>query len=253
MLFFLRKLAEAVSLPVGLAIVLVVAGVLLRRRLLALLAAALLCVTGTGVVAKLLTLPLERAFSARAAATCPHADAIVALSGSIVHGINSAGVQWGESAGRYLEALALAKAGKADRLVFTGASLSDGSGMTEGGVLRKAAIEEGIDPARVLVTGPVWTTADEAKAVSGLNGVHTVLLVTSAFHMRRAVMLFRDRGLQVTPVPTAQKFPGTSETPAIAWLPTASGLRDSDEALREYYGLAAYRLLLPLRRLTRSN
>jgi len=253
MLFFLRKLAEAVSLPLGLALALILLGVLLRRRWLAVVAALLLLASATDFGARLLNLPLERTYPEQRAEACPPADVIVALSGDIVHGLTAAGVQWGESAGRYLAALELARRHKADRLVFTGAPLGDGSGMTEGGVLRQAAIDQGIEPARIVVTGTVLTTDDEAHAVAHLAGVHSVILVTHAFHMPRAVMLFRARGLRVIPFPTAERFPGSTGEGLMAVLPTARGLRSSDEAMREYYGLAAYRLLLPLRRNTATG
>src|SRR5579884_3584173 len=216
MLFFLRKLAEAVSLPIGLAMFLILAGIVLRRRLPAVLGVVLLFVCATAFAARLLTIPIERAYPQRTAASCVSADAIVTLSGGIVHGLTPTGVEWGDAAGRYLAAMEVARAQPSERLIFTGAPLGGGTGLTEGGILRHVAIEQGIAADRVLVTGTVWTTDDEAAAVARLPAIHSIVLVTSAFHMPRATMLFRARGLKVIPFPEAERYPGQMGTDALS-------------------------------------
>jgi uncharacterized SAM-binding protein YcdF (DUF218 family) len=106
----------------------------------------------------------------------------------------------------------------------------------------------------VIVTGPVLTTEDEARAVSQIPDIHSVLLVTSAFHMPRAVLLFRARGLDVSPFPTDERVLGLRTLGWSEFIPSSGALRNAEQALREYYGLAVYRMLLfsrPLGRLKR--
>jgi uncharacterized SAM-binding protein YcdF (DUF218 family) len=71
--------------------------------------------------------------------------------------------------------------------------------------------------------------------------MNKVLLVTSAYHMRRAQALFGAQGLAVIPAPTdyqqvmmAQVLPG--------WLPTVDALHQSTDALHEMVGFWVYRL-----------
>jgi uncharacterized SAM-binding protein YcdF (DUF218 family) len=70
------------------------------------------------------------------------------------------------------------------------------------------------------------------------DGVKTVLLVTSAWHLPRAVRCFEAEGLQVVPAPTGFRAPPAGA--AGNWLPHWHGLRDSSLALHEWIGRLYY-------------
>jgi uncharacterized SAM-binding protein YcdF (DUF218 family) len=242
MLFFLRKFIEALLLPIGFSGLLMIAGIVLRRRWIAVIGVATLYIFSTQFAGRTMMLPLERVYEPKAVAEAPNADAIVVLSGGIVRGINTSGVQWGDSANRYFTGISLAMAGKARSII-----ISSGMIPREGAVLRQNAILHGIQPERIVLTPRVLTTDDEARAVSEIPGVHSILLVTSAFHMPRAVLLFRVRGLDVSPFPTDQRVLGRQNLSLSEFIPEVAGMQDSERAMREYYGLAVYRVILPLR------
>jgi len=239
MLFFLRKLIESLLLPLGASGLLILAGIFLRRRWLALAGVGVLFVFSLLPVGGLLLRPLEHVYSPMTVDAAPHADAIVVLSGGIFRFRNAPGVQWGNSANRFFAGIDLARAGKADLLI-----LSSGLDPIQGPILRQVALDDGLPPDRVVLTSLVSTTQDEARAVSRMPGIHSVLLVTSAFHMPRAAFLFRARGLQVTPFPTDQRVAGHIVLHATELIPSSAGLDDSDAAIREYFGLAVYHSLL---------
>ena len=70
----------------------------------------------------------------------------------------------------------------------------------------------------------------------------TWLLVTSAWHMPRAVGCFRKAGFPVIPYPVDLRAPG----PRYAWrgfYEVARGLRLTDVVTKEWVGLVAYRLM----------
>ncbi len=242
MLFFLRKLIEALLLPIGISIFLTIAGAVLRRRRLAIAGALVLYIFSTEFVGRLLLQPLERYYEPITVDAAPQADAIVVLSGAVVRGVNAPGVQWGESANRYFTGFDLAKAGKAKMIVFTGAYTGAG-GPSQGAITRDVAIRDGIAPDRIIVTPLVLTTEDEASAISRIPNIHSILLVTSGSHLPRAAMLFRTHGLNVTPFPTDQRFLGRWRTEGGSFIPESAQLHLSELALREYYGLAVYRLI----------
>lgn len=242
LLFFLRKLIEALVLPLGFASLLVLIAVFLRRRWLAVVAVLILYTFSIDPVAKMLLRPLESTYPPVAVSAAPRADAIVVLSGGILRGHNRVGIQWDRNSNRFFTAIDLARAAKAGLLVISG-----GASPSEGPTLRQAAIDAGISPARMIVIGPVFTTADEARAVSRLPAIHSILLVTSAFHMPRAVLLFRARGLDVIPFPTSQfVFRSSHPLNDTEFVPNATPLELSQFAILEYYGLAFYRTLLSL-------
>jgi uncharacterized SAM-binding protein YcdF (DUF218 family) len=97
------------------------------------------------------------------------------------------------------------------------------------------------DGALVVLVRPL-DTADEAQAVKTLLGTAPFVLVTSAYHMPRAVRLMQRAGAHPIPAPTGQRvgaFPGSGLRP------TSAGMRDTEIALHEYLGLAALAIGIP--------
>ena len=68
MLFFLRKLIEALLLPIGISGILVIAGVILRRRWIAIAGVVTLYVFSTPVMGRLMLRSLERVYVPKAVA-----------------------------------------------------------------------------------------------------------------------------------------------------------------------------------------
>jgi uncharacterized SAM-binding protein YcdF (DUF218 family) len=105
----------------------------------------------------------------------------------------------------------------------------------------------GVPPAAIASTPPVRNTAEEAMAIRRLlpGAASRVLLVTSAFHMRRAQRLFERQGITVLPFPVDFKarasWGGSVVRDPLMWMPTAGGLEDSSRALRELLGRVVYR------------
>jgi len=242
MLFFLRKFIEALSLPLGISVFLILAGVVFRRRKVAIAGVMVLLVFSLPDWGRLMLAPLERAYPAKTVGAAPQADAIVVLSGGIVRGRSAPGVQWGEAINRYYGGYDLASAGKAKLLVFSAGDVDDDS-ISQGAVMRDTAIHNGIAPERIFVTKSVQTTEDEARAVSQIPDVHSILLVTSAYHMPRAVLIFRAHGLNVSPFPTDQRVLRRKRVNPLEFVPDVKGLQTSETAMREYYGLAVYEAL----------
>ncbi len=102
-------------------------------------------------------------------------------------------------------------------------------------------------------TPPVVNTAEEAVAIRRLLGASNnfeassprILLVTSAFHMRRAQRLFERQGLEVEAFPVDFQARGAWAGPLwrdpTQWLPTAGALDGSSRALHELLGRLIYR------------
>lgn len=71
-------------------------------------------------------------------------------------------------------------------------------------------------------------------------GVRRILLVTSALHMPRAMLLFERQGFEVTPVPVPER--GHRDTWRERWVPSPNALWRSGRALKEYVALLALHL-----------
>lgn len=85
-----------------------------------------------------------------------------------------------------------------------------------------------------------WENARFSAEILRRKGIGKVLLVTHAWHMRRAMASFTAAGIEAVPAPTGEVSFGQLD--ALAFLPSYSGLRDSFFACHEYAGNAYYRL-----------
>ncbi len=120
-------------------------------------------------------------------------------------------------------------------LVVSGASIYQ-----EGSTAQAAAqlaIAMGVPAEEIAVEDRPRDTAEEAAAVYGLAGEGaTIVLVTSASHMPRAVHLFERRGFEVIPAPTNHLTEESWLRSGTLW-PSAQNVRMVERALYEYLGL----------------
>jgi uncharacterized SAM-binding protein YcdF (DUF218 family) len=171
------------------------------------------------------------------------AEAIVVLSGMLE--INEVGdityVEWGDP-DRFFGGIALVKAGKAQKLIFTGGKMPwDKAKKTEGEVLKEYSISNGIPSEKIFVTKDVENTADEAVAVKELiSPSNKIILVTSAYHMYRAKRLFEQQGYEVIPYKVDYKTRKNSTITLMAFLPSAGNIELNETGIKEIIGRLFY-------------
>jgi len=87
-----------------------------------------------------------------------------------------------------------------------------------------------------------WQNAANSRQILQQAGIDHVILVTHAWHMPRALLAFHGNGLQVTPAPTG--FTGQIDDGPLLpmFLPGGHALWQTSNALREWLGLAWYRI-----------
>lgn len=175
------------------------------------------------------------------------AEAIVILSG--IMRINEFDddyiVEWGDI-DRFFKGIRLYELNKSNMIVFTGGNNPyNKTKISEGKVLEKFALNYGVKKEDISITKDVLNTSDEAKAVLDLIGANkTIILVTSAFHMKRAKLLFERQGINVTPYKVDYKTPPSLELNFIDIIPSSSGLRKSEIAFREIIGRLYYSIIM---------
>ena len=171
------------------------------------------------------------------------ADAIVVLSGMLE--INEDGdntyVEWGDPV-RFFGGIGLFKAGKTQKLIFTGGKMPwDKAKKTEGEILKEYAISNGIPSENIFVTKFVKNTAEEANAVKELiSSSKKIILVTSAYHMYRAKKLFEGEGFNVIPYKVDYKVSRNNEIVVMDFLPNAGSLEQTEIVCREILGRIFY-------------
>jgi len=247
---YLHKILPIFLLPTGITLLLVVAGLVLRRRALCWMGIGVLWLASTPLVSNALMRATEGWQSRQPLSAVPIARAIVVLSSGRVYPPGDPGVTEWTDADRFYGGVELYKAGKAPLLIFTGGLAPwQLNAKPEGEELMRYAADLGIPQDRMLTTGKVTNTVEEGRAVAellakrlGANAAPRVLLVTSAFHMRRAQMLFVRAGLEAVPFPVDFKVSAGEAFTPLDLLPNGGSLSKAEAALRELYGLAYYAL-----------
>ena len=159
-------------------------------------------------------------------------------------------IEW-DDPDRFLAGIDLYKANKSNRLIFTGGINPLTSDLPpEGDIYIKEAISMGLPKEDLFTTYPVNNTIQEAKAIKKLlnNKIpliqKEIILVTSAFHMKRAKKVFEREGIIVQPYPVDFKsdksFFSVLFNP-LNWIPSSSSLEKSSSAIREIIGRTVYR------------
>ncbi len=172
-------------------------------------------------------------------------DAVVVLSGLVDLELSQPGrVEFGTSVDRMLEGMTLVRRGMGERLIISGGSglLFDQS-VSEAELLRAFAIDWGIPADRILVDGTSRNTYENAVNTAKLireHGLQHVLLVTSSFHMRRALATFHRQGVfpDVYPV----DFRGSDVVTPMSFVPNVDSLHMVTSVVNELVGLVVYRV-----------
>ncbi|WP_188399531.1 YdcF family protein [Sporomusa sp. GT1] len=85
--------------------------------------------------------------------------------------------------------------------------------------------------------------AENVKRILNEHGFHRPILVTSAFHMPRAIWFFRQQGVEVIPYPADYQVNQAFSFSVHKLFPAEGALWSSSLVLREYLGLVGTKLL----------
>lgn len=279
-MYYLNKVVGAMLNPVAVALILMVIGIVFvsrgRKRLalgFVLGSAIWLWLWGTPLAYRFMGVALEREWPVVLAEDAPKVDAIVILGGGM--GVNTNvcvyAEMWG-GADRVWHAARLWKAGKAPIVITSGA----GDRESTVPLLR----DLGIPDAAIVVEDKARNTEENAKFVEEIllersGGVESVgvreferggvaksdspthprtysptfkiLLVTSAWHMRRSVLMFKRYAPNLDIIPAATDYEASirmgHEFSMTELLPSADYLSLNSSCFKEHIGYWGYRLL----------
>lgn len=255
MQIYLHKILPIFILPVGITLLLVLAGLLLHRRWIVWIGISVLWLCSTSLVSDFTVRSVEGWTDRSQAIDAVRADAIVVLSGGRIVAPGPAAVSEWADADRFYAGVELFHAGKGPVLIFTGGWAPwEPNAKPEGEILIDYAKALGVPATRLFTTGPVVNTAQEASAVAVLldklkiaredrDAKFRILLVTSAFHMKRAQLLFERAGLHAIPFPVDFQVSAGRTLSTFDFLPDARALSQTERACREIYGRIFYYLL----------
>lgn len=259
MFLYLSKLLPLFLYPLGLACVLMLVALVtlwkrpLRAASALALALIILLVGSNGWVSRELVRSLE--WQNIPPPELPQADAIVVLGG----GINPPfpprpWVSLSEGGDRVIHAARLYQQKKAPLVIVSGGRIDwRGKGTPESVDMAAILTWLGIPNESILQDPGSLNTYENAVNVRKIlksRGISRVLLVTSAIHMPRSLLIFKHQHIAAIPAPTdfsvtAKDLEEQQNTPQAILLnliPDADRLQLSSRALKEYVGLFIYRL-----------
>jgi len=241
----IKQIVGVAAMPPACGFLLAVTGTITRmagrRRTAAALwigAALLLYLAAIGPVANALLRPLEASYPALPDAQILPSVRFIAVLGNGYDprdGIPITAALPLDGLARITEGVRLLRLLPGAKLVVSGGAI----GREAPSALGYATFAQslGVEPGDIVKLDQALDTADEARGVTALVGDSAFYLVTSAYHMRRAMRLMQHAGAHPIAAPTGQLTSLRPELAAGFLVPNSASLRKTEVALHEYLGL----------------
>lgn len=185
----------------------------------------------------------------------PTADAIVILGGATKSAFPPRpGVDLSEAGDRVLYGGQLYREGKAPIVISSGGRVAwRGGGPAESADMAEILKTVGV-PSSAILQDPAslntYQNAVNVKKIMQERGIRRILLVTSAMHMPRSLRIFQRQGIDAIPAPTdflvsQQEIEEPNSSPQaiiLSLMPDTERIDRTTRALKEYIGMAVYRL-----------
>lgn len=253
-MFDLIKTVSLFIYPLGIAILLVLTALAFllkgwRRRSLGALCSglAILWLSSMPAVGNWALWQLEHEWPDQPVEALPSASAVVVLGGAFSSG--NGRFTYPSASGsvdRYWHAARIFHAGKAPLVVLSGGrqpNLTAGPSEAEAG--RLFLIDMGVPPSAIILDTQALTTRENAVNIAAIvdsRGLESLLVVTSASHMRRSMNSLARVDAHL--IPAATDFNALEKMPYRIrhFLPSASGLAMTTTAVHEVVGSVFYAL-----------
>ena len=245
-MIYLHKILPLIFSPLFFILSIIIFGIIIGSKKTSFVGVVILVICSMPIVSGKMIAYLESDYELNRPPEIDTANAIVVLSGMVttIRGKNGLNYEWGEAVDRIFSGVDLFKLNKAPTLILTGGKLPWSIGVPEGEYLRNVAIKFGVPEKNILLTENVENTDQEAKAIKKLFFIDNpkIILVTSAFHMPRAQLVFEAAGINVIPFPV--DFRNIAEKPTFMNLiPSAESFETTSFFIREMIGRIYYSLM----------
>lgn len=243
----MRVLAGFLSQPICLSLLLLLLAALLRwrsrmrlARIAGVLALLILWMGSSEVFANLLIGPLDSSHAplSREDARDARFIAVLGSGNNPAPGVSAVGALDADGLTRIMEALRLARERPGCTLVLSGGA-AEGMATPARGYERLVREIDG-DRWPLVVLDTPRDTAAEARQLKQRIGDADVIIVTSNYHMPRAMLLLEREGVRAHAAPAGA--PTRAQWAMSAWMPSAAGVRKTERALHEYFGILATRM-----------
>jgi uncharacterized SAM-binding protein YcdF (DUF218 family) len=254
MYVYLSKILPVFVMPLGVVFVLLLVALMLvrygkRRSSVGALALAMavLWVASMPLTARLAYRNIESHYPPTPLDQVPAGGCIIVLGGVVAAPIlPRVDIEMNDAIDRVYKAAELYRAGKAPYVIVTGGNQPwSETGTAEAELIREVLMGWGVPEDVIFLEGSSRNTRENAlysRNIINSIACESPLLVTSAAHMPRAVAAFDNVGVRVTPVATDVRIAGAALPALMDFIPSASALAMTSDAIREWIGQKVYAL-----------
>jgi uncharacterized SAM-binding protein YcdF (DUF218 family) len=248
--FVMKKIISGMLMPLPLVLELLVAGLVLlwftRRqtlgKVIVTIGTVLLLIEGFGLLAYATLARLEGMYGPLDLSEAREAKVkwVVVLSAghySTEEALPVTSTLVPETQARLNEGIRIFRGLPGSRLVVSGGKVFGTVSSAE--LMARLASEVGLDPKRIVLEDRSRDTGEEAELIAPMVGREPFILVTSAYHMPRSMVLFKARGLNPVPAPTGHYAVDADSLSPATFFPRADGIRICEIVAHEVLGLLA--------------
>ncbi len=252
-MFLLKKIISPLFYPLTLCLILMICGLFLlwftkrqkSGKILVSVGVIFMAALSYGTISDSLLRPLERTFPPFQMEKLPDpvpfeqkVKWIVVLGGGHASdpGLPVTSQISFESLARLTEAVRLYRSLPGTKLILSGGAVFDP--VSNARIYFKTARIMDVPAWDLVLSEQARDTEEEARLIEKTVGKDPLILVTSAFHMPRAMALFKKRGMDPIPAPAAHLVKEQPYRAPGDFFPSAVDLQKAQMAVHEYLGIA---------------
>jgi len=173
-------------------------------------------------------------------------DAVIILSGFMSTDKANKSYSFGEGADRLTEGLILYKRGFVKKIILSGGSGSLVDDTRESVLAKSFLVDNcGVPDSVVLidtVSRNTYENAVESKKIMKAANLKTAIMITSAWHMKRALGCFETEGINVDIHPTDRLYEEPPYTPDDFIIPNTNNISKWEILMHEIAGIIIYKI-----------
>jgi uncharacterized SAM-binding protein YcdF (DUF218 family) len=257
-MFLLKKIISALFYPLPLCLILMICGLFLlwftkrqkSGKILVSMGVIFVALLSYGAISDSLLRPLERTFPPllmeKISGPAPFDQSvkwIVVLGGGHISdpGLPVTSQISFESLARLTEAVRLYRSLPGTKIILSGGAVFDPASNAR--INFKTARIMDVPARDLVLSEQARDTEEEARLIERTVGKDPLILVTSAYHMRRAMALFKKRGMDPIPAPAAHLVKDRSYSTPGDFFPSAGDMQKTQMAVHEYLGIIWSKLI----------
>ncbi|MCX7965926.1 MAG: YdcF family protein [Syntrophorhabdaceae bacterium] len=247
MLFFIKKLITFLIIPPGIIIVLLfVSAFFIKKRwkIVNIALAGIIYLISIEPVKDMFIIPLEDAYNIPSIESIKTCDAYVVLGGGLNENapdLVGEGQLTSESLPRVIDAYRLYRMERKPIILSGGRVYGK---KPEAEVAKRFLISLGVSEKDIITeenSKDTYENAQLVKEILSKKGLKRIVLITSAFHMKRSEQLFKKHFSFVLPYPTGYRT-SRSDYTIMSYMPHGENIAFVAYSVKEYLGILFYRL-----------